>query len=147
MPEHQIQNWLIINWKDPSTRTRKSEPKASDLGTHELATELTLDVVIPEVDVDSLHARVEVPTPRVEQSEIDDLDAEDAPDWQDIADEMIEEFFERYEEWGDWLELADQYALRVLRDAPARPPVTDVQNYLRTNVREGIQERQEAADA
>lgn len=147
MPEHQIQNWLIINWKDPSTRTRKSEPKASDLGTHELATELTLDVVIPEVDVDSLHARVEVPTPRVEQSEIEGLDAEDAPDWQDVADEAVGQFFERHDTWADWRDLSDKFTLNVIRNAPSRPPVEKVQGYLRTRVRGGIQEREEAADA
>jgi len=73
MPSEEIHNWLIIDWQNGSTRTRKSEPDPSSLGTHEIATEVHLDLVIPEVDVDNLTARVEVPQPRVEATELEDL--------------------------------------------------------------------------
>lgn len=141
MPKKQIKNHLIINWKDGSTRTRKSKPNASDLGTHELSTALTLDVVIPEVDIDELHATVEVPKPRVEQSALDDATAEDAPDWIDVADEQVADFLDAFDTWGEWRERRERYILAVLEDAPAQPPIEDVRRYLTNEVREAIRAR------
>lgn len=141
MPEKEIHNWLVINWRDGSTRTRKSKPSASSLGTHELATELTLDIHIPEVDVDELRARVEVPKPRVEQTALDDVDADDAPDWMDVADEEIQEFINAHgRDWSAFRERLDTMAVSVLTDAPTRPPVEDVRDYLRQTVRELIRD-------
>jgi hypothetical protein len=137
MPEKEIRNWLVINWQDGSTRTRKSKPSASSLGTHELATELTLDIHIPEVDVDELRARVEVPKPRVEQTALNDVDAEDAPDWMDVADERIQAFINDHgRDWAAFRERFDSMVVSVLTDAPTRPPVEDVRDYLRQTVRE-----------
>ena len=116
----QIENWLIINWKSGSTRTRKSEPSASDLGTHELATRLGLEIIIPEVEVPELSATVEVPQPRVEAAALDDVDAEDAPDWHDVVEEVLSESPEATRDD------ADSVALKVLERAPDRPNVKTV---------------------
>jgi hypothetical protein len=144
MPEKTIHNWLIINWQDGSTRTRKSEPSPSSLGTHELATELRLDVVIPEVDVDELRARVEVPKPRVEQTALDDMDADDAPDWMDVADDRLAEFFDRAGyDWSAWREAKAAVVVDILDNAPTRPPVADVKTYANRQVKQTIRDHQD----
>lgn len=122
----QIENWLIINWQSGSTRTRKSEPGASDLGTHELATRLSLDIIIPEVEVPELSATVEVPQPRVEAAAMDDVDAEDAPDWRDVLDEVLEEHQDEDE---------STLALRILERAPGHPDVGDVRRAVHEKLR------------
>lgn len=121
----EITNYLIVDWDSGSTRTRKSEPSASDLGPRELATELNLDIIVPEVTMPELHATVEVPQPRVESAQMDDLDAEDAPDWHDIADEFLAR-----EPEAD-VDDTESLALDVIEAAPGRPEVRDVVDYLR----------------
>jgi len=129
--EETIKNWLIINWREGNTRTRKSKPDASSLGTHELATSLTLNVTIPEVDVPELVADVEVPQPRVEASELSDLEAEDSPDWLDVADEVVDENPD-----SDLFEDIDTLVVSVLEDAPGHPGPSEVKRYLRNQLRQ-----------
>lgn len=129
--EETIKNWLIINWKQGSTRTRKSKPEPSSLGTHELATSLTLNVTIPEVDVPELVADVDVPQPRVEASELSDLEVEDSPDWMDVADAVVDDNPD-----ANPLDEIDRLAVTVLEDAPNRPDVAEVKHYLQTQLRE-----------
>ena len=137
MPEgkhEQIENWLIINWKAGSTRTRKSRPSASDLGTHELSTRLALDIIIPEVEVPELTATVEVPQPRVEAAAMDDVDADDVPDWQDVADEVLDESPGARPDDDDYL------TLEVLRRTPDNPDVDDVRRYISRGIREEVED-------
>jgi len=129
--EETIKNWLVINWREGTTRTRKSKPDASKLGTHELATSLTLNVTIPDVDVPELVADVEVPQPRVESSELSDLEAEDSPDWMDVADEIVDQNPE-----ADPYDEVDRLVVAVLEDAPDRPDVEEVKRYLQTQLRQ-----------
>lgn len=146
MPEETIQHWLIIDWQNSNTRTRKSKPAASDLGTHELATELTLDVIIPEVDVDELRATVEVPKPRVEQTALADADADDAPDWMDVADEVVDDFLERHGyDWSEWWENEDSYLLEAVEQSPTNPPVDDLRQYCDDKVRDAITDAEEGS--
>ena len=44
-----ISAYAVIDWRKGSTRTRKSKPKQSELGTNELLAELKFKVRIPEV--------------------------------------------------------------------------------------------------
>ncbi|GAB7011755.1 hypothetical protein JCM18549_00260 [Halolamina salina] len=129
--EETIENWLVINWREGTTRTRKSKPDAAKLGTHELATSLTLNVTIPDVDVPELVADVEVPQPRVEASELSDLETEDSPDWMDVADEIVDEHPET-----DPFDEIDQLVVAVLEDTPGRPDVEEVKRYLQQQLRE-----------
>ena len=136
MDKKQIHNYLVIDWKNESTRTRQTEPRASDLGANEVMTEVTIDVVIPDVQVDELTARVEVPQPRVEATELDDLDADGVVDWQDVADEVLEDFADVFG-WSreEWAGEEDQYILRIMEGAPGRPEVDEVRSYCRDEVR------------
>lgn len=145
MPNKEIHNWLIINWQNGSTRTRKSEPSTTELGTHEIATELHLDVVIPEVQVDELTARVEVPQPRVEATELDDLDADDVDDWRDVADEKLDYFAENYENsWDMWRGERSEILLQIIDGAPGRPAVDEVRQYCDDWIREQVREVEHA---
>lgn len=131
--EERIENWLILNWKEGTTRTRKSEPDQTKLGTHEIATRLAIDVVIPEVEIPELAARVEVPGPQVATAVLDDVDEDDLPDWTDYAADAVEEKREAFLDVQDedrgrdaWNALVNEVVLDVLRDAPGRPDVDSV---------------------
>ena len=146
MPHKEIHNWLVIDWRNDSTRTRKSEPDPSQLGTHEIATEVHLDVVIPEVEIDELTARVEVPQPRVEATELEDLDEDDVDDWRDVADDELDYFAENCTlSWDMWRTERSDYILRIIDKAPGRPSVDDVREYCDDWIREQV--REVAADA
>lgn len=126
-----IENWLIINWKEGNTRTRKGEPDQRKLGTHEIATRLQIDVVIPEVEIPELAARVEVPGPQVETAVLDDLDEEDLPDWKSVADDVLRDRLG--DDGADIEDLKDAMSdmvVQTLQDAPGRPDVDDVEGYL-----------------
>jgi len=131
--EETIENWLILNWKEGTTRTRKSEPDQRKLGTHEIATRLRIDVHIPEVDIPELAARVEVPGPQVATAVLDDVDEDDLPDWTDTAADVVSEKREAFLDVEDsdrgreaWNALVNEVALDVLKDAPGRPDVDSV---------------------
>lgn len=93
MRKKTIDGWLVFNWKEGSHRTRKSEP--DELGTYELATELEIDVEIPEVDVPSFAAKVEVPQPRVQTAVLESLDDDAFPEWSDVCEQKLEENVDR----------------------------------------------------
>lgn len=90
MGDKTITGYLVVDWRDGSHRTRKSKPSASELGTNELLAELNIDVHVPEVDVPTLAAEIDVPEPRVHAATLDALDEDDLPDWTDVADDVIE---------------------------------------------------------
>lgn len=89
MQDKHIENWLVIDWKSGATRTRKSEP--TDLGTYEIATRLSIDVEVPDVEVPDLAARVEVPQPHVQTAVLESVDEEDLPDHADVAAEIVDD--------------------------------------------------------
>lgn len=130
MNTKQIKNYLIIDWRNETTRTRATEPNASDLGTNEVVAPISVDVVIPEVEVDELTARVEVPKPRVEEIELADVDADGVTDWEDVADEYLGVFEETYEcSWETWETEESDFILQIIQDAPGRPDVEEVRAY------------------
>lgn len=131
MPTHTIENWLILNWQDGTTRTRKSEPNASKLGVHEIATKLTLNVHKPEVEMPDLEADIEIPQTRVESSRLDDLDEDDAPDWQDVLEEVLEQNPD-----AEYPEDSDDVTLTVLQRAPGRPAIQPVEEAVIRALRE-----------
>lgn len=124
--ERQIENWLVINWDSGSTRTRKSEPEAGDLGPQEIGTRLQLNVTIPEIDVPTLEADIEVPAPKVEATELEDVDADDVPSWKDVAMDVVEKNADA--ELND--EDINRLTITVLDETSERPPVATVREYV-----------------
>lgn len=104
MTEKTIENWLIINWQDASTRTRKT--KHDSLGPYEIQTPLNVDVVVPDVDVEAVSQTVEVPTPKVQSAVVEAIDDEDLLPWQKAAREVVYEAIEDDEAQG--LEVGDE---------------------------------------
>lgn len=130
-----VQNWLIINWKEGATRTRKSKPDQSKLGTHEIATRLDLDVVIPKVNVPDLAARIEVPAPVVQTAALEDVDADDLPDWQSTARDVLSERMDDGVPMDDLENNVDSLVVETLERAPGRPDVEDVRQDITTRLR------------
>lgn len=131
MPEHSIENWLVFNWNEQTTRTRKSEPDTSSLGVHEIATKLTLNVHVPEVEMPELEADIEIPQAHVESSRLDDVDEADVPGWQDVLEEVLAE-----NPSAEYPEDGDELTLTVLQRAPGRPDIQEVEEAVLRRLRE-----------
>jgi len=138
--DKEIRQYLIIDWKDETTRTRKSKPTASDLGTNEVYAELEIDVHIPEVDVATIAAKVDVPEARVEAANLQALSDEELPDWTDTATEVFENV------GGDYLatdgyntnDVVDIVTARALTEMSTRPDPEKVQDYVHKLTRREI---------
>jgi len=139
MTNKTIQAYLIVDWKQGATRTRTTEPSASELGTNELVTPITLDVIVPEVQVEELSARIEVPEPRVIETDMADRDAQDIPGWQEIADEYLAPLREAHDPGAEWLDERDAILVEVLQEAPGRPDIEDVSEYCERQIETAIE--------
>jgi len=138
MPEKTITGWLVVDWRDGSHRTRKSKPKKSELGANELLAELNIDVHVPEVDVPTLAAKIDVPEPRVHAATMEAVSEEDLPDWTEAASAAIdqEKVAIRQAANGDLQRIVDSITMRTLEDAPGYPDPELVKEYVGDAVRE-----------
>lgn len=130
----QFDQWLVIDWKTGESRTRKSKPSATNLSANELLAELKIGVEVPEVTVPTLGVEIDVPEPQVYQSNMDALSAEDLPDWTEAADAVVENheqaLLTALDDPEAWRNHIDTLTTRTLRDAPGRPPVEQVREYI-----------------
>lgn len=138
MPDRNINQYLIVDWRKGKTRTRKSKPSDSELGTNELIAELKINVSIPEVEVPTLAAEIEVPEPMVHSATLEALSDEEMPDWTDTADRLIADRDLGAELNGatptERCEVMDSITLNVLREAPGRPNIDNVTEYVHEKV-------------
>jgi hypothetical protein len=133
MADKTIDGWLVIDWRDETHRTRKSKPKASELGANELLAELSIDVTIPEVETPTLPLEVEVPEPQVQAAELDGLDGEQLPDWTAVADERLAERngdLDDTEEAHEITAIVKEIVAETMLDAPGRPNPEKVEEYV-----------------
>lgn len=137
-----ITAWLIIDWRDGGHRTRKSRPKQSDLGTNELMTKVNVEINVPDIDVPTLSAKIDVPEPRVHAATLDALADEDLPEWTETADAQIEadDVAIRQAGDGDLRRIQESIVARTLIEAPGRPDPELVGDYVErivAEIREG----------
>lgn len=84
--EKDLDVWLVIDWKNDQIRARKTDPGGT--GPYEIAIPTAITVRVPEVDVPTLEAEVEVPRPKVERVETEQRDREaDEPPWMEYVEE------------------------------------------------------------
>lgn len=62
--------YLVVDWKREEMRYRKTKPR--DKSPTELAIPLSIDVRVPEVQVPTIEAAIDVPAAQVEQSVIEE---------------------------------------------------------------------------
>mgnify|MGYP000123087120 CR=1 FL=1 len=139
MPDKTIGVWLIVDWKKGKTRTRKSKPKASELGTNELKAKVEVDVTVPEVDVPTLSLEIDVPEPRVYAATIEALSDEDLPEWSEAAIDKVEQNRVPFEQAGnapEWKGAVDEVTVDVLRSVPGRPDVEAVRKFVDKTARD-----------
>lgn len=129
----KITAWCIVNWKKGTVRARKTKVGPTELGTNELLAKLEFTVNIPEVDVPTLAAEIDVPEPMVYSAALDALDERDLPDYAKIADQVIADR-------ADVLASAPPEAiddaiagvvLETCRQTATRPRVERVEEYVR----------------
>lgn len=138
MPEKTISGYAVIDWRKGKVRARKTKPKSKELGSNELLAKLKFKVNIPEVDVPTLAAEIEVPEPMVHSATLEALDDRDMPDWASVADERIGEDMEllRESEGSEYENAINGVVLDTLREAPGRPKIEQVEEYVKQTVAE-----------
>lgn len=138
MPDKVITGYAVIDWRKESIKARKTEPSHSELGSNELKAELKFNVNIPEIDVPTLAADIEVPEPMVHSATLEALEDEDMPDWASTADEVISENLEFLRDAGEVERgnAIDGMTLDILRESRGRPKIENVEQYVREAVAE-----------
>lgn len=127
-----ITAWLVVDWQSGQHRTRQSKPKHSELGTNELLTKIEIEVSVPDVDVPTLAARIDVPEPRVYAATMEALSDEEMPNWSDAANDVIESEELAIEQApdGELERLVDSMVTRTLMSAPGLPDPELVKEYI-----------------
>lgn len=88
--------YLVLDWRSGSSRTRKSKPSAGDLGKNELVALLEWQVNIPEPEMETLSLEIDVPEPMVRSATIEALGDDALPGWSDVANEYIDDYEWRF---------------------------------------------------
>lgn len=138
MSDKTIKAYAIIDWRKENVRTRQTKPSISELGNNELLAELKFPVTIPDVDVPTLAADIEVPEPMVHSATLEALEDRDMPDWATTADEVISNNLDllRDAEDGEVPEVTDRVVLMTLRNARGRPKIESVEEYVKRTIAE-----------
>lgn len=125
-----IGGWLVVDWRKGQHRTRKSKPKASELGKNELLARLKINVTIPEVEVSTLAVDIDVPEPHVQSAILEALSDEELPDWTDVVAEQVEAFGGVDAAKTEWPNSRDIITGRSLVEMNVRPDPQKVQDYV-----------------
>lgn len=136
-----ITGYAIVDWKKGDVRSRKTKPTLSELGNNELLANLRFDVHVPEIDIPTLAAEIDVPEPMVYSATLEALDDRELPDYAKTADGVITEVAdELLDAEPDELEgLVSSIVVQTLRETRGRPRVELVEEYV-TDVVEEIRE-------
>lgn len=138
--------YLVVNWKDESLKTRKTEPSEAKLSPYEIAIPANVEVVVPEVEVPEITARVEVPRANVESGLLEDAAREGDPSiWQAIADEQVEQALSDGRDWS-W-GLLYELTGKTLTESEVYADPGIVRNYIRDEVQRRAESENEAAEA
>ena len=128
-----IRAFGIVDWRKGNVRTRQTKPSISELGNNELMAELKFEVKIPEIDIPTLAAEIEVPEPMIHSATLEALDERDLPDWAKVADEKISDHLDRIENASNETEyniVLNSIVVETIREAPGRPPLDRVEDYV-----------------
>lgn len=136
--EKTIRGFAIVDWKKGKIRSRQTEPEVSELGSNELLANLRFDVSIPEVDVPTLAAEIDVPEPMVYSATLEALEEREMPEYAQTADRVITAYVDDIQDAGDAeLEgVVSSIVVRTLRETRGRPRVEVVEEYVNEVVEE-----------
>ena len=124
--------YLIVDWRDDDLRFRKTKPSKSDRGPTEYPVEVEVAVEVPEYDIPTLAAELEVPEAQVRQAAASEVYAEgNSPAWHETVERALDHYATEAHgldpsetEFDDLVSTAVGY---VLRRAEGVPPVEQVE--------------------
>lgn len=127
-----ITGYAVVDWKKGKVRSRKTKPKRSELGNNELLAKLKFDVHVPDVDVPTLAAEIEVPEPMVYSATLEALEDREMPEYAQTADSVITEHVDELQDAShDEIEqLVDSIVVKTLRETRGRPRIELVEEYV-----------------
>lgn len=127
-----IEGFLRVDWKKEKVTARQTEPSVSELGNNELLAKYRFTVNIPDVDVPTLAAEIDVPEPMVYSATLEALEDREMPEYAQIADTVIADRVDDIRDAGDD-ELENVIAgitVQTLRETRGRPRLELVEEYV-----------------
>lgn len=127
-----ITGWLRVDWKQEKVTARQTEPSLSELGNNELLAKYRFTVNIPDVDVPTLAAEIDVPEPMVYSATLEALEDREMPEYAQVADTVIADRVDDIREAGeDELEnIIAGITVQTLRETRGRPRLELVEDYI-----------------
>lgn len=128
MTVKSLSAYLVVDWRDEDLKVRKTKPETSP---YEVAVPLDLEIEVPEIDVQSLSARLEVPQANVHEIVQGEVHDEELLDWQVTAESVLEDRIgpdpdpEQLKE-----DSVEQVLGAVMLQAPGVPDPEKVRDYL-----------------
>ena len=135
MTVKSLSAYLVVDWRDEDLKVRKTKPETSP---YEVAVPLDLEIEVPEVDVQTLSARLEVPQAHVHKIVQGEVHEEDLTDWQAEAERILMD----YQETGE-LALDDSIQTQILgevmMESPGVPDPESVSDYIQVRMGELVE--------
>lgn len=133
-----IDGYAVVDWKQGKVKARQTEPSPSELGNNELVAKLRFEVSVPEVDVPTLAAEIDVPEPMVYSATLEALEDRELPEYAQTADSVITEYVDDLQDATEAeLEgIVSSIVVRTLRETRGRPRVELVEEYVQDVVGE-----------
>lgn len=133
-----IDGYAVVGWKQGKVKARQTEPSPSELGNNELVAKLRFEVSVPEVDVPTLAAEIDVPEPMVYSATLEALEDRELPEYAQTADSVITEYVDDLQDATEAeLEgIVSSIVVRTLRETRGRPRVELVEEYVQDVVGE-----------
>lgn len=127
-----IEGFLRVDWKKEKVTARQTEPSVSELGNNELLAKYRFTVNIPDVDVPTLAAEIDVPEPMVYSATLEALEDREMPEYAQIADTVIADRVDDIRDAGDdGLEnIIAGITVQTLRETRGRPRLELVEDYV-----------------
>ncbi|QPL12259.1 hypothetical protein HrrHc1_190 [Halorubrum phage Hardycor1] len=99
MTEKTFAGYLIVDYRDDDLRFRKTRPSRGERSPSEYPLKVEVTAEVPEYDVPTLSADLNVPEAQVRAAATEDLlDDANRPEWHDLVDDGLEHFPNRVHE-------------------------------------------------
>ena len=140
MTTKELTCYLVVDWRDEDLKVRKTKP--SKTSPYEIAVPLDLEIEVPDVDVQTLSAKLQVPQAHLHRIVQGEVHEEDLTEWQAVAEEQVvadQAALQRAWENGEEEKVRDRLLGIVMRESPGVPDPEAVSDYLELRIKELVE--------
>lgn len=132
MTEKTLDYYLVLDWQAEKITARKTEPDST--GPYQVVIPVEMEVQVPEPDVPTLSAEVQIPEAQVHRAVSESLYDEDYPAWMETVDSIISQT-------EDHLAATPEDVNRILGEAmieaPGAPDPQEVRSHIQERLSQG----------